>query len=106
MASNMVSIEGDILFVEPLGAANKIFGFQGKMEIPLAHIVSARLGRGILDEGAWRIAGTSIPGKQVGNYSANAHTAYVNVSRSEDSLELELVDECLDLFVLGCENSQ
>ncbi|RZI49528.1 hypothetical protein [Lactococcus kimchii] len=105
MVSNLITLGEKSLVVGPVGA-NKVLGFQGKMEIPYGHIKAISQGMGILSQGAWRVGGTSIPGKQVGSYRGNHLKAYVNISGNEEGILVELSNEWKDQLVLGVDDAQ
>lgn len=106
MVSNFVDVTSTDVEVEPVGI-NKILGFRGKIVVPFSHITDVSEDYGILgDGGAWRTAGTSVFGKQVGHYRENGVKAYVNITHGEQPLLIQLEGEKFDQLVLGVDDPQ
>lgn len=103
MVSNLVKILSDSIEIEPLGM-NKVWGFQGKLEIPVSHIKGATLDQEILQDRGMRAPGLAGFGKYVGTFRKEGEKTYFDVSHNETPVVIQLENEYYDRLVLGVEN--
>jgi hypothetical protein len=97
---NSVTIEGTQLVVEPRGL-DKVWTFTRKLEIPWAHVRGATIDPGANAEPKGvRGPGLSVPGKAAGTFRRDGDKTFYNISRPQDTIVVELVDEEFQRLVL------
>jgi hypothetical protein len=88
---NTVTVEGDRLVVEPLGA-NKVWGLRRRIVVPLSQVRGATYDPGAAHAGkGLRAPGLALPGvKWVGTFHQGGDRCYWNVRAGGQTIVVEL----------------
>ena len=97
---NDVSIEGTDLVVDQTGL-DKLWGLQGRLRIPLAHVRGATADPGAATEPRGvRAPGLHVPGRSVGTFHRDGEATYWNVDASRENVVIALDGERFARLVL------
>ncbi len=101
-----ITIGADTLILDVIGW-DKIWSLKGRIEVPLAHVKSARVDPNAA-RGWWhglRMPGTQLPGVIIaGSYYKLGRTAFYDVHDPDNTIVIDLDHEHYDQLVVEVEN--